>query len=275
MTRPSKLTDLDGLVAHIVDGCLLAIPSDSSGVSMAATRALIRRGVRNLHLVVVPTGGLPADLLIGAGCVATLEGAAVSLGEQGLAPRFREAVERGAIDMRDATCPAVHAGLIAAEKGVPFLPVRGILGSDVLCHRPDWRVVDNPFAESGDPLVLVPAIRPDVALFHAPMADTSGNIWIGIRRELMTMAHAARITLATVETIVDCDLLSDEKMAPGTIAHVYVTGCAKAERGASPLGLAGYYSADSAHLADYAEQARTADGFGRYLADHGMRRAAA
>ena len=114
---------------------------------------------------------LAGRLLIGAGCVASIEGAAVSLGEHGLAPRFREAVERGTIEMHDATCPAIHAGLVAAEKGVPFLPIRGILGSDVLRYRPDWRVIDNPFAESGDPLVLVPAIRPDVALFHAPMAD--------------------------------------------------------------------------------------------------------
>jgi glutaconate CoA-transferase subunit A len=275
MTTGSKLAGLDELVAHVGDGCLLAVPSDASGVAMAATRALIRRGVRNLHLVVVPTSGLQADLLIGAGCVARLEAAAVSLGEQGLAPRFREAVERGVIEMRDATCPAIHAGLVAAEKGVPFQPVRGILGSDVLRHRPDWRVVDNPFAESGDPLVLVPAIRPDVALFHAPMADMNGNVWIGMRRELMTMAHAARVTLATVETIVDFDLLSDEKMAPGTIAHVYVTACAKAERGASPLALTGHYAADSVHLADYADQARTADGFNRYLAEHVLGRAAA
>jgi glutaconate CoA-transferase subunit A len=275
MTSVSKLADLDGLVAHIVDGCLLAIPSDSSGVAMAATRALIRRGIRDLHLVLVPTSGLQADLLIGAGCVATLEGAAVSLGEHGLAPRFREAVERGAIDMRDATCPAIHAGLVAAEKGVPFLPIRGILGSDVLRHRSDWRVIDNPFAEGDDPLVLVPAIRPDVALFHAPMADRNGNVWIGTRRELMTMAHAARVTLATVETIVDFDLLRDEKLASGTIAHVYVTAFAMAERGASPLALAGYYAADGAQLAAYAEQARTADGFDRYLADHVLGRVAA
>lgn len=267
MTGDSKLAELEGLVTRVADGCLLAIPSDASGVAMAATRALIRHGVRNLHLVVVPTSGLQADLLIGAGCVARLEGAAVSLGEHGLAPRFREAVERGTIDMRDATCPAVYAGLVAAEKGVPFLPVRGILGSDVLRYRQDWRVIDNPFAESGDPLVLIPAIRPDVALFHAPMADMRGNVWIGMRRELMTMAHAAKSTLVTVEKIVDFDLLGDENLAPGTIAHVYITACAKAERGAWPLPLAGHYGADPAHLADYAERARTIDGFNRYLSE--------
>ena len=237
MSAP-KLVNLEALVARIADGSKVAIPSDVSGVAMAATRALIRRGARNLNLVVVPTSGLQADLLIGAGCVATLEGAAVSLGEHGLAPRFRDAVQRGTIEMRDATCPAIHAGMVAAEKGVPFLPIRGILGTDVLRYRPDWRVIDNPFADSGDPLVLVPAIRPDVALFHAPMADRNGNVWIGTRRELMTMAHASRATLATVERIVDFDLLTDEKMASGTIAHVYVTAVAEAKNGAWPLSLA-------------------------------------
>lgn len=271
----SKLVSVDALAALVADGCQLAIPADTSGIAMAATRALVRRGVRDLNLVLVPTSSLQADLLIGAGCVAGLEGAAVSLGEHGLAPRFREAVERGALAMRDATCPAIHAGLAAAEKGVPFLPIRGILGTDILRYRSDWRVVDNPFAASGDPLVLIPAIHPDIALFHAPMADRNGNVWIGMRRELMTMAHAARATLVTVEKIVDFDLLDDETMAPGTIAHVYITACAKAENGAWPLALPGNYAADSAHLAAYAEQARTAEGFSRYLSEHVFGRAAA
>jgi glutaconate CoA-transferase subunit A len=270
-----KLVDLEVLIGHVTDGCALAIPSESSGPAMAATRALIRRGVRNLKLVLVPTSGLQADLLIGAGCVKSLEGAAVSLGEHGLAPRFREAVERGTIEMHDATCPAIHAGMVAAEKGVPFLPIRGILGTDVLRYRPDWRVIDNPFAESGDPLVLVPAIKPDVALFHAPMADRNGNVWIGMRRELMTMAHAARSTIATVEQFVDFDLLADERTAAGTIAHVYVTACAEARSGAWPLALPGRYPADIAHLATYADEARTVDGFGRYLSQHVLARTAA
>ena len=65
------------------------------------------------------------------------------------------------------------------------------------------------------------------------------------------------------------------RLAPGTIAHVYVTACAEVETGAWPLALPGYYSADSAHLAAYAEEARTMDGFGRYLSQHVLGRAAA
>ena len=107
---------------------------------MAATRALICRGVKRLHLVTLPTSTLQADLLIGAGCVDTLETSAVSLGEFGPAPRFTAAILAGTIRMMDATCPALHAQFQAAEKGVPFMPLRGLLGSDVLAHRPDWKI---------------------------------------------------------------------------------------------------------------------------------------
>src|SRR5579863_5612458 len=138
---------LDEALAPIVDGSMLAVPRESSGVPMAATRALIRRGVQRLHLVALPTSTLQADLLIGAGCVDTLETSAVSLGEFGPAPRFTAAVLSGAIHMRDATCPALHAQFQAAEKGVPFMPLRGLLGSDVLAQRLDWKVDDNPFGQ--------------------------------------------------------------------------------------------------------------------------------
>ena len=126
---------------------MLAVPRESSGVAMAATRALIRRGVKRLHLVTLPTSSLQADLLIGAGAIETLETSAVSLGEFGPAPRFTAAMLAGAIQMRDATCPALHAQFQAAEKGVPFMPLRGLIGSDVLAHRPDWKTIDNPFGQ--------------------------------------------------------------------------------------------------------------------------------
>src|SRR5919106_1607247 len=146
---------LEEALASIDDGCMLVVPREVSGVPMQATRALIRRGVKRLHLVALPTSSLQADLLIGAGCVATLETSAVSLGEFGPAPRFTAAATAGAIRVKDATCPALHAGFQAAEKGVPFMPLRGLIGTDVLAHRPDWKVVHNPYG-SNDPIVLLP-----------------------------------------------------------------------------------------------------------------------
>src|SRR5258708_34980507 len=166
---PPIACSLEDAVAPSADGCVLAVPRESSGVPMAATRALIRRGIKRLHLIALPTSTLQTDLLIGAGCVETLETSAVSLGEFGLAPRFTAAILAGSIRMKDATCPALHAAFQAAEKGVPFMPLRGLLGTDVLRNRPDWKVVDNPFedtSDGSDPIVLLPAIKPDVALFH-------------------------------------------------------------------------------------------------------------
>ncbi|HXX50200.1 MAG TPA: CoA-transferase [Xanthobacteraceae bacterium] len=191
------IRSLDEALASIADGCMLAVPRETSGVAMTATRALIRRGVKRLHLITLPTSTLQADLLIGAGCIDTLETSAVSLGEFGPAPRFTAALLAGALRMRDATCPALHAQFQAAEKGVPFMPLRGLIGSDLLAHRPDWRIADNPFGND-DPIVLLPALRPDVALFHAPMADRAGNVFIGTQRELVTMAHAAQRTIVRV-----------------------------------------------------------------------------
>jgi glutaconate CoA-transferase subunit A len=255
---------IDDAIAPISDGCMLVVPREVSGVPMAATCALIRRGVKKLHLVALPTSSLQADLLIGAGCIQILETSAVSLGEFGPAPRFTAAVTSGAIEMKDATCPALHAALQASEKGVPFMPLRGLIDSDVLRQRADWKVIDSPFAND-DPIVLLPAIKPDVALIHAPMADRLGNVWIGRQRELATMAHAAEKTVATVEKIHDGNLLDDPTLAAGTLPGFYVETIAIAERGAWPLGLPDFYPADADHLAEYARMAATEDGFGEYL----------
>jgi len=261
---PVIASSLDEALACITDGCLLVVPREVSGVPMEATRALIRRGIRRLHLVALPTSSLQADLLIGAGCIETLETSAVSMGEFGPAPRFTAAILGSTITMKDATCPALHAQLQASEKGVPFMPLRGLIGSDVLEHRPDWRVIDNPFGND-DPVVLLPAIKPDVALFHAPMADRAGNVWIGAQAELMTMAHAAAKTVVTVEKIVDDDLLADPTLRAGAIPGFYIEAIAVAERGSWPLPLPGYYPADAAHLAEYVKLAATEEGFNSYL----------
>ena len=257
--------DLDSLVARIPDGARLALAADYySGCAMAAVRRLIARGARDLHLIGIPTLGFQADMLIGAGCVATVECAAVTIGEYGPAPRFVAAVKAGTIRVIDGTCPAIHAGLQAAEKGIPFMPLRGIIGSDLVAHRDDWKIADNAFAEN-DPILLVQAIRPDVALFHAALGDRQGNVWIGVRRELMTAAHAAKATLVTVEEIYDGDLLADDRWAAGTIPALYVSALSLAKNGAWPVGLRGRYPADAAHLQRYVEMAQTEAGFRRYL----------
>ncbi len=269
MNDASTYLSVEDLVARIPDGALLAIPANETGVAMAATRALIRRGVKDLRLVAVPVSGIQADLLIGAGCVAEIETSAVSLSEYGPAPRFIEAVKSGTVTIREATCPAIHSGLQAAEKGIPFMPLRGIIGSDILTHRPEWKTIDNPLAgegeSGGDPIVLLPAISPDVALFHVPMGDRAGNVWVGRERDLTTIAHASAETLVTVEEIYDGDFYDDARLGAGALSSLYVSAVAQAPKGAWPMGLVDRYGDDADHLRLYAEQARTLGGFADYL----------
>jgi glutaconate CoA-transferase, subunit A len=271
---PTIARTLEEALAPITDGCTLLVARETAGVAMAATRALIRRGVKNLHLVTLPTSSLQADMLIGAECVATLETSAVSLNEHGPAPRFSAAATSGALRIKDATCPAIHASVQAAERGVPFMPLRGVIGSDLIARRPDWKVVDNPF-DADDPILLLPAIQADVALFHAPLADRLGNVWIGRQRELATMAHAAKRTVVTVEAIVEENLFDDPVKAAGALAGFYIESIAVAERGAWPLPLPDHYAADDEHLAEYARMAATAEGFADYLDRHVFEKRAA
>jgi glutaconate CoA-transferase, subunit A len=258
--------ELDELVARIPDGAMLAVPKDDSGVAIEATRAMIRRGISGLHLVCLPVSGFQADLLIGAGCVSTIECSGVALGEAGMAPRFRDAVQNGKLRILDATCPAIYAAIQAGEKGLPFLAVRGLIGSDILANRDDWKVIQNPVTTQDDPIVIVPAIRPDFALFHARLGDRLGNVWVGNRRECAQLAHAARGALVTVEEIHDGNLMEDERYIAGTIPPLYLDAVAHVPRGAWPVGLTGRYERDIDHLRSYARAAKTDDGFRDYLA---------
>jgi len=255
---------VDDLVAAIPNGAKIAVVKDECGVAMEATRALIRKGIKRLHIVTVPTSGLQTDMLVGADATEVVETSAVTFGEFGSPPNFVRAVKAGTIQIKDATCPAVYAGLQAAEKGIPFMPMRGLIGSDIEGHRDEFKVIDNPFA-SDDPIIALPAIQPDFALIHAPLADQHGNVWIGRERSLLMMAHASRETLATVEEITDGNLLDDEKLAPGCIPSLYISGIALAKNGSWPLSLPGRYSVDAEHMALYCDMAKSEEGFQKYL----------
>lgn len=263
MTSLFKTTD--EMMAAVQNGSKICIPADYAGVSMAATRSLIRQSLRDLHVVCVPTGGLQAELLIGAGLVSTLETSAITMGEYGPAPRFTAAVKNNQLRLIDATCPAIHAGLQASIKGIPFMPLRGIIGSDLMRYHPHWKIIQNPFNENEDPITAIPAITPDFAIFHAPMADQDGNVWIGRKKELLNMAQASKSCLVTVEKIIDGSLYEDEKTAAGVIPALYISAVSVAEKGSWPLSFWYGGKEDEAHLKYYMGCAGSAAGFQDYL----------
>jgi glutaconate CoA-transferase, subunit A len=255
-----------GMAERVPSGCKLGLAPDASGASPGIVRHLIDCGVRDLHVICAPIGGMQVDMLIGAGAVATVETSAVSLGEVGAAPCFTRAAKEGSIRILDATCPAVFAGLTAAQKGVPFMPMRGILGTDILKSRTDWKVIANPFDER-DPLVAVSAIQPDISLIHVSEADRFGNVRVGRRRELMLLAYASKKVFVSAEHISEISLLEDERTAAGVLPAMYVTAIAELKNGAWPTGLYAEYPSDDIEVAQYARSARTREGFQEYLRD--------
>ena len=140
---------------------------------MALVRELIRQGRTGLH-VVGSAHSIDVDLLIAAGAVSVCEESYVGFEQDlGLAPAFRRGAESGAVEVRESSCVAMLTQLRAAEMGVPFLPVRGIKGTDLLTLHPEWGTVTCPF--TGEELVAVPALTPDVALLHAPIGDAAAT----------------------------------------------------------------------------------------------------
>ena len=99
----------------------------------------------------------------------------------------------------------------AGSMGLPYIAVRGLLGSDILKHRADLKVEENPF-NPGEKIVVAQPIRPDVAVFHALKADRWGNaVTAGLRDDLM-MARASRRVVVTAEEIVDHELTPQDAL---------------------------------------------------------------
>src|SRR5205823_6181844 len=112
------------------------------------------------------------DLLAGTGCLAHADVAFVGFENVfGLAPRYRRAVEMGALRLREHACYTVISGLRAAAQGVPFMPVAGLFGSDVV-EASGFRPVTDPY--TGQAVMAIPAIQPDVAIVHVQAADAEG-----------------------------------------------------------------------------------------------------
>ncbi len=219
------------MVATITSGSSLALFKNSISYEIGAQ--LLDSAATDLHVITVPTGGLLIDLLIKHQKISHIETSGVSLGEDGPAKNFTAAMEgknlidsehRGSgIKITDATCPAIYAGLQAAEKGIPFMPIRGLLGSDVLHKREELKVINNPFKKD-DLIVCIPPIVPDFTFFHVPLADSQGNIFIGSDSELKLLAHVSKKTLVTADMIVETNLLKDPDYKNNTISNFYIDG---------------------------------------------------
>ncbi len=251
-----KLLTLKEAASSIDDHSSVAIGGMSfHRAPMALVREMVKQTRKGLTLI-GREEGLSFDLLIGSNCVKKALAAYIGFENLGLAPNFRKKVEKGEIKFEEHACQSIVTGLRASAMGLPFLPTRGFLGSDVMgVHNGrDLRVIDSPF--TGEKLVAVRAIEPDVTIIHAQMSDPYGNTRIiGQMFEDDLMVKAAKKVIVTAEEIVDTD---DIRKHPEmtAIPHFMVDGVVKAPKGAYPCSCYCYYDADMDHFREYLDLCR-------------------
>ena len=148
--------------------------------------------------------------------------------------------------------------------GVPFLPVRGILGSVYLEVNPRFRVIPDPF--SSEDLVAVQALTPDVTLVHGGVGDSQGNILIPRVSDWRLAITASRRVIATVEERVAGPL--QDRADWRVIPAIFVTALVHCPGGAAPTGYPGYYPQDESHIRLYLRSSREAGTFADYLKDY-------
>lgn len=173
MSALDLLTTEDAVVASLADGMTIGIGGwGSRRKPMSLVRAIARSALRDLH--VVTYGGPDAGLLCALGKVRRLTYGFVSLDSIPLEPHFRKARQAGAIpEVMELDEGMLQLGLRAAAWGVPFLPTRAGLGSDVMRINPGIKTVRSPYGP--EELVAMPALKLDVALIHMNRADARGN----------------------------------------------------------------------------------------------------
>ena len=249
-----KRASLADAAALVADGALVALGGGlSARLPMALVRELIRQRRTGLHLV-GSAHSIDVDMLVGAGAVRRCEESYVGFEQDlGLAPAYRRAAEEGTIEVAESCCATILAQLRAAEMGVPFLPVRGVRGSDIAALHPEYAEITCPF--TGETLVAVPALRPDAALLHAPAGDRYGNLHLDQPYVLdERFASASRMVLATVDELVSTEQVTASGV---TIPGHLVAAVAEVPFGAHPSSCYPRYAYDRGHLREYVAAAQS------------------
>lgn len=257
---PSKLMSLSEAVARFVpDGAAVAMGLCLEAlIPFAAGHEIIRAGRRGLTLI-GPISDMLFDQLIGAGAVRRVRAAWVGNVITGLGYNFCRAAESGALAVEDHSNLTIAMALKAAALGVPFLPLRTALGSDLFRTNASLRTVACPF--SGQELAAVAAIAPDAAIVHVQRCDAHGNAhaWgpLGIARDACL---AARHVILTAEEIVPREVIVSDPnrvVTPG----FRVSAVVHAPFGGHPSPVPGHYNRDHQAFLDYREASRTPEGF--------------
>lgn len=230
-------------------------------IPFAAGHEIMRQGRRDLTLV-GPISDILFDQLMGAGCVRGIIAAWVGNVSAGLGHNYRRAAEEGIpcpIEIQDHSNLSLALALQAGALGVPFIPTKTLLGTDLLKTNPTLRELVVPW--TGERLVLVPALRPDVAILHVQRADPEGaaHCWgnLGVSVEA---ALASRCLILIAEEIVSGEVIRSDPNRV-LVPPIKVRAVVHEPYGAHPSPVQGYYNRDHAFYHEYHLATRTVEGF--------------
>ncbi len=263
----SKLMTMREAVARYVpDGSSVAMGLALEAlIPFAAAHEIMRQRRRNLTLI-GPISDILFDQMIGAGCVEKVMAAWVGNVSEGLGYCYRRATEKAiprAITIEEHSNFTIGLALLAASLGAPYIPTRSTLGSDIPGHNTAMRLERSPL--DGKPLLLVPALSPDVTIVHAQRSDEDGNahLWgnVGVCEEAML---AARDVILVAEEIVAREVIvSDPNRVLGP--SFKVRAVVHEPWGAHPSTVQGYANRDHLFYHEYHERTRSVEGFQDWL----------
>jgi glutaconate CoA-transferase subunit A len=235
---------------------------------MAFAHEMIRQKKKGLTIYTCGSE-LDIDTLSAARVVSRYELAFYSIEGIGLAPNIQRRVKDGSIEIEDYSNLAMVMRLLGGALGVPFMPVKSMLATDMLAKRrfreKKAEVVDCPF--TGEKVVLLPSIRPDFSIVHASRVDREGNVQIdGIKGEDVEGARAGKKVIVLAEEIVDTEFIRaqpDQTVIP----NIYVTHVVERPWGSYPMMVYNYYDFDREHVRMYYDQCKTEEGWEKYCKD--------
>jgi glutaconate CoA-transferase, subunit A len=263
----SKLATMREAVARFIpDGSSVCLNTAIEAlIPFAAGHELIRQRRRDLTLI-GPISDMLFDQLVGAGCVRRIIAAWVGNVSAGLGHNYRRAVEHAVpapIEVQDHSNLTMALALQAGALGAPYLPTRSLLGSDLLRSNPTFQQAADPW--SGAPLVLVPALVPDVAVLHVQRADEDGraHVWgtFGVTREA---ALAARQVIIVAEEIWSRERILSDPDRVLTPEHK-VAAVVHQPFGAFPSPVQGYYRRHHDFFRLFHDESRTVEGNRKWL----------
>jgi glutaconate CoA-transferase, subunit A len=235
-----RVTTAAQVAAGIRRGCRLAV--GGSGLArkpLGLVRALAEAGLRDLE-VWTGVGGLEVEILLAASAVRTVHATYVGLEALGLAPLFRRGREERRLAFDEWSEWTLIAALRAGAEGAPFAPVRATLGTDLCALHPDWRPFASPL--DGEPLLAIPPVRPEVALFHVDVATRDGRAYVfGDAHCDRLLALAAERVYISAERLMAADWEPARGLVSPVAAGAAVAGVVEAPGGARPGGIAPWY----------------------------------